>query len=303
MSDGRTTVFLSYYRTEDVSAFAYFARQVEADAKTAPGYRAFQMSITTSPVLEQAMAVHFADESSAHAWLDLAAPMLNGKGFLRSGLELFVDDAPRAPWVLLVREVVAAGKEEAFVETAERLAELESARAGYEGSSVFPPADGEETWATVVRFRREQHVTDWLASPELGRVLPEREAQVTGGSQVTTATSFASTVRVADGKAQVTPEWKTAMIVLLVIYPAAILLTKFLNPWLFGVVPQPWLALFINMVITVVLLTWVLMPVSARLLRRWLDPVATRTTTLWGTIGVCAGYAVLLTIFSAVGIS
>ncbi len=50
-------------------------------------------------------------------------------------------------------------------------------------------------------------------------------------------------------------------------------------------------------------LTWALMPLAARLLGRWLDPVegAGRRTSLLGTAGVCAGYVVLFVIFGTVG--
>jgi hypothetical protein len=51
----------------------------------------------------------FRDLSSAHEWMDDSDPVLKGKGFLRSGLALFVDDEPDAPWVLLAREVVTPG--------------------------------------------------------------------------------------------------------------------------------------------------------------------------------------------------
>ncbi len=45
------------------------------------------------------------------------------------------------------------------------------------------------------------------------------------------------------------------------------------------------------------------MPLAARLLGRWLDPVegAGRRTSLLGTAGVCAGYVVLFVIFGTVG--
>ncbi len=305
MGNGRTTIFVSFYRTEDVSAFAAFADRVRANAETARGFEAFHVSVLTSAALEQAITIDFSDLASAQEWMDHSDPVLKGHGFLRSGLELFVDDEPDAPWALVVRETVTARQEEFYVQTAERLAQLESARVGYEGSSLFPPAEGEHTWVSVLRFRHEKHVREWLASPELNKVLPERLAQLSEESQVMTTSFFGSLVRVTDGKPEVTPGWKTAMTVLLLIYPAAILLGKYLNPLLAIVFPQPWLALFANMAITVALLTWVLTPLAVRLMRCWLDPVlgAGRKATIWGAIGVCAGYAICLAIFAKVGIS
>lgn len=303
MVDSPASIFISFHRTEDIDAFTAFAARVRAHAEAAPGFRAFRLSVLTSPLLEQALAVSFDHEANAHDWLDQADALLARQGYLRAGLELFVDDTPRSPGVLLVREVVAPGAEESYLRTTERIAQLESERPGYEGASLFPPIDDDVAWVSVQRFRREQHVDAWLNSTALIKVLPERLAQLSEQAQVTTSTSWASTVRVEDGVARVTPEWKTAMTVLLVIYPAGILLTKFMNPWLFAVVPWPWLALFINLVITIALLTWVLTPIASRILRRWLDPVSGRRTTAWGTLGICGCYVVLMIVFAFVGIA
>jgi antibiotic biosynthesis monooxygenase (ABM) superfamily enzyme len=303
VGDGRTTVFLSFHRTAEAPAFAAFADLVGAQAASAPGFVRWSRSVLTSPVLEWALAVTFRDESSAQEWLDHAGDLLTGHEFLRADMELFVEGSPPTPGVLLVREAVEPGREAGFLESTEHLAELERARPGHEGSSVFPPYDDQHSWSSVIRFRTERQLDAWLASPELGRALPERQAHLSEESQVMTATSFGSTVRVADGETAVTPGWKTALTILLVLYPAVMLLNRFLGPWLNRIAPQPWLSVFVNLAISIVLLTWVLMPLASRLLRRWLDPVdgAGRGRSLLGAVAVCVGYVVLFVIFSTVG--
>lgn len=302
MSD-RTTVFLSFHRTGEASDFAAFADRVGADAAAVPGFLGWQLSVLTSPLLDWAIAVTFREESSVHDWLDGASGLLTGAGYLRSSIELIVDGSPRTPGVVVVKESVESGREAAFVETAERLAELERAQPGYEGSSVFPPGDIVNSWASVVRFRTEGQLEAWLASPDLLGVLPELRAHLSEEAKVTTATTFGSTLRVTDGQAAVTPEWKTALAILLVLYPVVMLLARFVGPSLATIAPQPWLATFINLAISIILLTWVLMPLAARLLGRWLDPVegAGRRISLLGTAGVCLGYVVLFVIFGTVG--
>ena len=47
-----------------------------------------------------------------------------------------------------------------------RLAPLERAQPGYEGSSVFPPGGILSSWASVIRFRTEAQLDAWLASPD-----------------------------------------------------------------------------------------------------------------------------------------
>ena len=171
------------------------------------------------------------------------------------------------------------------------------------GSTVFPPGGDQGTWSSIIRFRTDSHLDAWLASPELDSALPAFQAHLSEETQVTTASTFGSTIRVADGQAAVTPSWKTALAILLVLYPTVMLLARFVGPWLSRVAPQPWLSTFLNLAISIVLLTWVLMPLSSRLLRRWLDPVegAGRRASLLGAVGVCAGYVVLFVIFGTVG--
>lgn len=298
MGDGRATVFMSFHRSGEPSAFAAFARQVGADAASAPGFVGWQMSVLTSPLLEWAIAVTFRDEPTLHEWLDGARGLL--AELPRASMELFVSGVPFTPGVLLVRDVAEAGREDAFVDTAERLAQLERVQPGYEGSSVFAPAEHNLTWSSVIRFRTQAQLDAWLSSPELSRAIPERHAQLTQESQITTASSFASTVRVADGHASITPAWKTTMTILLVLYPLVVVLTLYVNPWLGVIAPQPWLALFLSLALTMGLVTWVFLPLLMRMLRRWLDPAATPRVTALGTLAVCSGYALFMLIFATV---
>ncbi|BAK33427.1 putative oxidoreductase [Microlunatus phosphovorus NM-1] len=303
MGDGRTTVVMSFHRVGEEADFAAFAERVAADAAEDAGFFGWQASVLASPLLDWAIAVRFREESSVHDWLDRARDLITGSGYQRASIEFIIDGAPRTPGVVVVNEAVESGREAAFVETAEHLAQLERAQPGWEGSSVFPPGGILTSWSSVIRFRTESQLEAWLASPALTEALPRFQAHLSEEAKVTTATTFGSTLRVTDGKAVVTPDWKTALAILLVLYPTVMLLAKFVGPTLSAIAPQPWLGTFLNLAISIVLLTWVLMPLSARLLRRWLDPVegAGVKVSLLGAAGVCAGYLLLFLIFGTVG--
>ncbi|GAT74592.1 putative oxidoreductase [Microbacterium sp. HM58-2] len=303
MIDDRATVLLRFSRTVPaLTDLEKLAEAIERDAATAMGFAGMQVSLLTSEVLERAIAVHFRSEQDLHAWLDRAGGLRESGPV--AGMELFVADHPLSPGVLLVRDAPAPGHEAAFIESAEHLAGLESRYPGYEGSSVFPPLGEERLWATVIRFRTGAHLEAWLSSPELRRARPERRSHLATDTVITTSvsTSLGSTVRVAGGHAEVTPAWKTSMMILLVLYPAIMLLNRFLNPVIHLFAPQPWLAVFLSMAISIVLLTWVLLPVAARLLKRWLDPVegSRPTVNLTGIAVICAGYVASLAVFALV---
>ncbi|MFT4164676.1 MAG: hypothetical protein QM650_05495 [Microlunatus sp.] len=294
---------MTFHRTGSEADFAAYADRVGADAAHEAGFAGWQRSVLSSPSLDWAIAVRFHDESALHDWLDRARDLVTDSGYQRTNIEFIVDGVPRTPGVVVVNEAVETGNEAAFVETAEHLAKLERAQPGWEGSAVFPPGGILASWSSVVRFRTDRQLAAWLESPELNAALPRFQAHLSGEAKVTTATTFGSTLRVTNGKAAVTPSWKTALALLLVLYPTVMLLSKFVGPILAAIAPQPWLGTFLNLAVSVVLLTWVLMPRAVRVLRRWLDPVegASAKVSAIGAVAVCAGYLLLFLIFSTVG--
>ena len=69
-----------------------------------------------------------------------------------------------------------------------------------------------------------------------------------------------------------TPNWKSAMLVLLVLYPTVMVLSRFFGPILDRVGAEPWLALWVSQIVSVSALQWWLMPTVTRPFRNWLDP-------------------------------
>ena len=66
------------------------------------------------------------------------------------------------------------------------------------------------------------------------------------------------------------PRWKMALVTVLGVWPVSLLVPWLLNPMINGL-PSPLQALFVAVGI-VILLTWVVMPVLVRILKRWLYP-------------------------------
>ncbi len=90
------------------------------------------------------------------------------------------------------------------------------------------------------------------------------------------------------------------MLVLLCLYPTAMLLTKFLSPALGGLGVSQSLSFFVGNVVSIVALQWVLVPAVSRPFRRWLDPIdgSSGRISVGGAAVITAGYAALLTIFT-----
>ncbi len=156
---------------------------------------------------------------------------------------------------------------------------------------------------SVLRFRTERQLATWLGSPERVEALGAlRRSLSREFSLVSSTTAFGATVRTENGRTAVTPKWKTAMLILLVLYPTVMLLSRFFGPVLNHAGAPPWLAMWLSQVISVAALQWVLMPWAGRRFRLWLDPLdgaGTRISALGAGVLV-AGYALTLAVFAAV---
>ncbi|HTQ19959.1 MAG TPA: hypothetical protein VML93_22110, partial [Mycobacterium sp.] len=89
---------------------------------------------------------------------------------------------------------------------------------GYEGTAVFP-LGGSGEWMSLIRFRTEPQLSAWLGSPQRKAVLPPVRSSLTQDFSVFAQTTpLGTTVRRVNGKTAMTPSWKTAMLLLMVLY-------------------------------------------------------------------------------------
>lgn len=332
MSDGAATAVSLYHLAGDRSAFPGWAERLDAAARLLPGYRDGQISVTDGPgdrrsvvapvdvghsgddhrndaAFDDATAVTFDDAATLHDWLDSPArSQLLAEGaalgiFRKSSDVLIVNGESLANGVGIYRHSVAPGKEPDFIATQRRFVTLSGEFSGFEGTALLrPPHPGGE-WLSVQRFRSDGQLDAWLSSPTRLAALPQLRSNLSRDfTVITRRTPFGSILRVQDGTTRVTPRWKTAMLVLFVLYPTVMTLSRFLGPVLDRLGAEPWLSMWLSQIVSVGLMTFLLMPVVTGWFRRWLDPVdgAGRRVSLAGAAVVAAGYALTLTIFASV---
>jgi uncharacterized protein len=306
-TQGFVTGVMIFHPPASAGAFDAWLAELRACAHAAPGFRGCATSVRGAH-LDRAVAVHFDGEQSLHAWLDGAAlrgVLDDGRArghWLSSGVLVLGDGVSTHPGISAFRHGVASGKEDEFLAIQERLATASSAFAGYEGTVVLAPESGNE-WLSVLRFRTAKQLGAWLDSAERDHALPGLRSSLSKGfSSVSSTTPFATTVRVQDGKTLMTPNWKSAMLVLLVLYPTVMVLSRFLGPIVDRAGAEPWLALWISQIFSVSALQWWLMPNVTRPFRGWLDPVdgAGWRTSARGAAVIVVGYAATLALFASV---
>ena len=116
-------------------------------------------------------------------------------------------------------------------------------------------------------------------------------------------TPLGTTVRRVNGKTAMTPSWKTAMLLLMVLYPMVMLQSKFVAPVIGKLGAEPWLSVWLGQLVSVALMQWWLMPTVSSWCRRWLDPIdgAGLRISLRGAAVAVVVYLASLTVFATVG--
>ncbi|WP_421844646.1 antibiotic biosynthesis monooxygenase [Mycobacterium sp.] len=296
-----------FYPVPDQAGFDRWVARLRACAQRANGFQAWRVSVRSDPQLDWGVAVTFGTEAQLHDWLDSperVGVVEHGRssGYASNASDVvIVDNEGPPPAVGVFRQRVSASEEADFVVAQAAIVAKCAAFSGFEGTALFP-ADASGLWMTVVRFRRPHQLVAWLRSPERAEVVPGVRALSADYSEVVSATGFGSMVRSKDGDTAITPYWKTAMLVLLVLYPTVMLLSRYLSPILTHRGAPPWLTLWLGQVVSVAVLQWLLMPLASRSFRRWLDPVdgAGWRISLLGAAVIMSIYVANLAVFATV---
>jgi uncharacterized protein len=287
--------------------FAEWASTLAASAKSARGCVGTRVALAESP-FEPALAVTFSGAAQLDEWLDSAerAEVLRVGAVLgwhpAAPAFLLAPDEPPPPGVGAFRHQIVAGRSAEFQLSQHSLTTAASGFSGYEGTSLFvEDASGEAL--SVLRFRTDRQLSGWISSRQRETTLPTLRSSLTAEfASVSGTTSFGTTVRTDGGRVLMTPSWKSVMVVLLVLYPTVMTLSRFLGPVLDEWGAEPWLSLWVSQVVSVALMQWWLMPWASRPFRRWLDPVdgAGWRSSLAGAAVILLLYAGTLLLFESV---
>ncbi|MEP7071772.1 MAG: antibiotic biosynthesis monooxygenase [Verrucomicrobiota bacterium] len=187
---------------------------------------------------------------------------------------------------------VKPGMEDGYRAWASRIQQAQARYPGYRGMYLQPPAGNGDHWTTLLRFDTTQHLEAWLAAPERAKLLQESKAFIEKEELMRLATSFPGWVPINPATGKGPPDWKTALLVLLGLYPIVVIELRFLNPLLRGLDSS--LATFIGNALSVAGTTFITMPLFVRAFGWWLfvDGNSARRTSP-------AGLAILVGLFAA----
>lgn len=303
------TAIVGFSRGGSRDSFLAWASRLYQAASRAPGFVSDRHGVFDATEFDWSLAVTFESVERLDSWLDSPerrALLTEGGslGFHRLYPDLIVvDGQPSGTGVEVFLHAVAPGKEHDFMVAEMHIVTVSKAFPGFEGVSVLEPDEPGGEWLSVLRFRTDRQLTAWINSPERQHALPTLRSQLTRDfTVITRRTPYGAILRIEDGVTKVTPNWKSAMLVLLVLYPTVMLLSRFLGPVLDQAGAEPWLSMWLSQIVSVGLMTFFFMPFVTGLFRRWLDPIqgAGLRVTVIGAVIVVAAYLVTLTLFANV---
>jgi uncharacterized protein len=292
-----------FHPPSDAGRFGHWVASYLATARHSPGHEGARESVQGDR-LDWGVEVAFGNSDLLDAWLDSAerrAVLREGEaqGWWRCSSDLIVTRGEAPANVGIFLHSVTPGKEAEFIAAQSELTRSSSAFPGYEGTAVFP-ADYAGQWTSVLRFRSADQLAQWMRSGERQEALPRLRGELTRDfAELARSAPFGSTIRIADGQTRITPAWKTAMLVLLCLYPTVMVLSKWLSPALGNVGVSQSLSVFAGNVISIIALQWVLVPAVSRPFRRWLDPIdgASTRISVAGAAAIVVSYGVLVGLF------
>jgi len=273
-----TVVIGQRLRPDRHDAYRRWQDDVTAAAARFPGYLGSEATPVPDQQGDATIIYRFDTAEHLDGWLTSTAR----DDLVASGEDLF--DAPPTQQVLVggdddeplatvvVSHAVRPADEATFLEWQDRMTEAESRSPGFRGSELFPPVPGVQAeWTALYRFASAADLERWMASDERRRLLDEGERfqdfrlrRVSG----TFGSWFPATGSGADATPM--PNWKSALSVLVGLYPTVVLLTLALGKiWPSA---QLWESLLLGNVLSVTLLTWVIMPTVNRVFAFWLTP-------------------------------
>jgi antibiotic biosynthesis monooxygenase (ABM) superfamily enzyme len=186
------------------------------------------------------------------------------------------------------------GKEDSYREWATRIQAAQAKYPGYGGMFLQPPDIPGGMWTTIIRFDTASHLEAWMNAPERKELLRESKEFIEHEQLTRLATSFPGWVPVDPLTGKGPPDWKTAMLVLLGLFPIVMLEMKFLSPVLGGFGLHASLATFIGNAISVALTSFLTMPWCVRWFGWWLflRDSSPKHTTAKGVLILAGLYAI-----------
>ncbi len=193
---------------------------------------------------------------------------------------------------------VSPEHEQAYRNWTAKVHQIEAKFPGFKGVCVQSPSKGQgRHWITLLQFDTMENLDRWLSSPERQKVLSESSPMITSLESHRVISPYAGWFANIAKVGELPSVWKQTMLVLLVLFPIVMVELKFLKPLTEGLNSS--LGTFIGNAISVILISFPMMPVAIWFLSWWLTPPpgASKRNTIIGTLLMIVLYLIEITVF------
>jgi antibiotic biosynthesis monooxygenase (ABM) superfamily enzyme len=167
--------------------------------------------------------------------------------------------------------VVRPGNENQYEDWLAGISRTSSGFAGNRGTTILRPADGRKEYVAITQFDTQHQLDEWLKSAERGNWLAKLESIDICSQQVMSLAGMERWFTLPSTSADhMPPPYKTAMLILLGLYPLVLVLDVVLSPFLAGL-PGP-LQVLISLMVSVAMMVWIVLPRLTQLFSGWLHP-------------------------------
>jgi hypothetical protein len=289
MSAPAVLIATAKLRTGQDQAFTAWQARHNAIIDKFPGFVSSDVIPPTQPNSnEWTIVLNFRSEDQLAAWqrsneraelIGEVVPLLEG-GSLGEAVRLDRPGEPPGPNITeVIFTKIKAGMDSTYREWAVRIQAAQAKYAGYRGMYLQPPSEKDGLWTTIIRFDTAEHLEAWMEAPERAELLRESKAFIDQEQLMRLATSFPGWVPINPVTGKGPPNWKTALLVVLGLFPIVMLEMRLLSPILTALGLHASLATFIGNCISVAATTFITMPLFIRWFGWWL--FADRKSPTW----------------------
>ncbi len=281
MSSPAVLVATARVRKGKDAEFAAWKARLDTVIGKSPGYVSSDVMPGANGSNQWTIVINFRSADDLAAWRqskERAAIIAEGTPFLEDGSfsevaqvgEAGVQPVGDVTEVIFSR--IKPGMEDAYREWTTRIEAAQSRYPGYRGMFLQPPDEKGGMWTTIFRFKSAPQLEAWMDAPERKSLLQESKAFIEHEQLTRLATAFPGWVPIDPITGKGPPNWKTAMLVLLGLFPVVMLELRFLNPPLSALGLHASLATFIGNSLSVAATSFITMPLFVRWFGWWLFP-------------------------------
>ena len=302
MSEPAVLIATAKLRHGKEDAFAAWKAHHDTIIAKFPGYVSSDMVPGPNGANDWTIVINFRSADDLAAWrqskehseiIGEGVPLFEGGNFgeVAQGGEADVQPAGDVTEVIFSR--IKAGMEDAYREWTTRIEAAQARYPGYRGMFLQPPEEKGGMWTTIIRFKSAPQLEAWMNAPERKSLLQESKAFIEHEQLTRLATAFPGWVPIDPITGKGPPNWKTAMLILLGLFPVVMLELRFLNPPLSKLELHASLATFIGNTLSVAATSFITMPLFVRWFGWWLFPADAST---WRATS--KGVAILVVLFA-----